>query len=232
MADTVLIVEDEVALAQGIAFNLEQEGFRVEHLVSGEAGEARILDAAGALDLVLLDLMLPGIDGFTVLQRVRAAGCVTPIILLTARGEDVDVIRGLELGADDYVTKPFSVGQLVARMRAVLRRRPGGAAGSAPPAIRCGDATIDLERCAILRDGATHLLTATELEILNLLLDPPGKVVSRNEILDRVWGQGRYPSTRTVDNHVARIRKKLERDPAQPTALVTVHGVGYRLVLG
>ena len=231
MTDTVLIVEDEVALAQGIQFNLEQEGFRVEHLTTGEEGEARILAAQGAVDLVLLDVMLPGVDGFHVLQSVRAAGCVTPIVLLTARGEDVDVIRGLELGADDYVTKPFSLGQLIARIRAVLRRRPSPADASKSP-VEAGNATIDLERCAVLRDGTSYPLTATELEILTLLLDPPGKVVSRNEILDHVWGEGRYPSTRTVDNHIARIRKKLETDPAQPQVLVTVHGVGYRLVLG
>ncbi|MEZ6187917.1 MAG: response regulator transcription factor [Planctomycetota bacterium] len=229
MSETVLIVEDELALAQGIQFNLEQEGFRVEHRGDGEAGLERLLGPG--VDLVLLDVMLPGIDGFQVLERARAAGSGVPVILLTARGEDVDVIRGLELGADDYVTKPFSVGQLIARIRAVLRRR-SPTPDAAPQTLTCGAATVDLERCAIVRDGVRHALTATELAILRLLLDPPGKVVSRNEILDHVWGQGSYPSTRTVDNHVARIRKKLEPDPAQPRVLVTVHGVGYRIVLG
>ncbi len=229
----ILVVEDEPAMAEGIRFNLRHEGFDVESAASAEAAAPRLLgERREPFDLVLLDIMLPGEDGFSLLERLRAAGAAVPIVLLTARGEDVDIIRGLELGADDYVTKPFSLGQLVARIRAVLRRsgRPA-AATPGEPALVAGDLRIDVARGTVERAGALIDLTVTEAEILRVIAAAPGRTASREAILNRVWGHGCYPSTRTVDNHVARLRKKLEADPAVPRVLVTVHGRGYRLVL-
>ncbi len=235
MAGRVLIVEDEALLAQGIAFNLRHEGFEVEHAPTGEEGLRR-LAAAPPVDLVLLDVMLPGLDGFAVLERLRADGRALPVILLTARATDVDVVRGLELGADDYVPKPFSVAQLVARIRAVLRR-----AGPAPPAapgpgpaperFRCPGVEVDLDRRLARRDGREHPLTTTEAELLRLLRGAPGHTLDRLEVMRKLWGPFADAGSRTVDNHVARLRRKLERDPSAPRALLTVHGKGYRLVL-
>ena len=230
----VLIVEDEALLAEGIAFNLRHEGFAPERAGTGEEGEALILGPTPP-ELVLLDVMLPGRDGFQVLERIRQAGSAVPVILLTSRASDADVVRGLELGADDYVQKPFSLAQLVARIRAVLRRaRPEPAAPAAPAGsdelLACPGAQVDLRRCLVLRQGSQHPLTPTEVELLRLLARAPGQTLDRLEILRRIWGP-MDPSTRTVDNHVARLRKKLEADPAQPRALITVHGKGYRLVL-
>jgi DNA-binding response OmpR family regulator len=230
----ILIVEDEPAMAEGIRFNLRHEGFEVECVGSAEAADPKLAPGA-PFDLVLLDVMLPGEDGFSLLERLRARGAALPIVLLTARGGDVDVIRGLELGADDYVAKPFSLGQLVARIRAVLRRARGPAATASstkgPAPLVCGDVAIDLERGTVTRRGRTADLTVTEAEILRVVAAAPGRTASRDEILAKIWGHGCYPSTRTVDNHVARLRKKLEDDPAVPRVLVTVHGRGYRLVV-
>ena len=245
MAGRVLIVEDEALLAQGIAFNLRHEGFEVEHAPTGEEGLRR-LAAAPPVDLVLLDVMLPGLDGFAVLERLRAGGRALPVILLTARATDVDVVRGLELGADDYVPKPFSVAQLVARIRAVLRRAGGAAgagadatpvgagapgAGPAPERFRCPGVEVDLDRRLARRDGREHPLTTTEAELLRLLRAAPGHTLDRLEVMRKLWGPFADAGSRTVDNHVARLRRKLERDPSAPRALLTVHGKGYRLVL-
>jgi DNA-binding response OmpR family regulator len=227
----ILVVEDEPAMAEGIRFNLRHEGFEVDCVASAEAADALLAAARPpAFDLVLLDVMLPGEDGMSWLERVRARGAAVPIMLLTARGEDVDVIRGLELGADDYVTKPFSLGQLSARIRAVLRRARREAPAAADGGVlACGGARIELARGTVTQGGRTVDLTVTEAEILRIIAAAPGRTVSREELLNKIWGFGSYPSTRTVDNHVARLRKKIEADPAAPRILLTVHGRGYRL---
>ncbi len=221
----ILIVEDERALAEGLRFNLQHDGYAVE--LAGDAERAEELLAAGSYALLLLDVMLPGASGFELLRRLRAQGVTLPVILLTARDEDVDVIRGLELGADDYVTKPFSLGQLLARIRAVLRRT-APESGSARVGL-APEVAVDLAACLVHRQGEELPLTRTEVACLELLLETPGKVVARATILDRIWGRGRYPSTRTVDNHIARLRKKLEPEPGAPRILLTVHGIGYKL---
>ncbi len=195
-----------------------------------ESAEQRLAAGSpllGSYALVLLDVMLPGRSGFDLLRWLRESGSRLPVILLTARSEDLDVIRGLELGADDYVTKPFSLGQLLARIRAVLRRT----VGSGHDVNLAQGVRVDLEACVVHNGGSEQALTRTEVECLRLLLESPGCVVPRARILDRIWGQGHYPSTRTVDNHIARLRKKVEPDPQHPRILTTVHGVGYRLNL-
>ncbi|MBI4574765.1 MAG: response regulator transcription factor [Planctomycetes bacterium] len=210
-------------MAMGLVHNLEAEGHSVEHTADGGQGLARAL--AGGHDLVILDLMLPGRSGFEVLERMRAVDPETPVLILSARSTEMDKVHGFRLGADDYLTKPFGLGELLARVAARLRRHPAGASGVA----RLGDATVDLGRSCVERDGQRHDLTPFERALLRYFLENPGRVIERTELLNKVWGYQRFPTTRTVDNHVARLRKKLERDPSAPAHLKTVHGLGYRL---
>jgi DNA-binding response OmpR family regulator len=217
----LLFVEDDDDLVRPLTLNLRHAGYEVERVADGEAG----LEAAltGAHDLVLLDLMLPGRDGFDVLAALRKAGSRVPVICLTARGQEADVVAGLELGADDYVVKPFSVAELLARIAAVMRRIEDG------PTEVAG-VRFDLPaRRAIRPDGAAADLTAIETDLLAYLLERRGRTVPREEILRDLWGLGRFATTRTLDNHVARIRKKVEPDPERPRVVLTAHGVGYRI---
>ncbi|MEL6187042.1 MAG: response regulator transcription factor, partial [Myxococcota bacterium] len=199
------------------------EGYEVEIATDGETG----LDLALELTpcLVLLDVMLPKLSGHEVCRRLRERGFQNPIIMLTARGQEVDKILGLKLGADDYVTKPFSLGELLARVEAVLRRT-----GGVPPSeTRVGDAEVDLEAGEVRRAGEIFDLSGRESRLLRFLLEHRGKVVTRDDLLDHVWDYDDAPLTRTVDVHVSKLRKKLEMDPQDPRHLVTVHGVGYKL---
>ena len=224
---TILLVEDDPALALGLQDALAFEGYRVVHENNGQAGLDAILGECP--DCVILDLMLPELNGYQVCSKARQAGATTPILMLTARGQEADKIRGLDVGADDYVTKPFSVGELLARVRALLRRRhPAPESGAS---FRIGDVIVDVQGQALTRDGQRMDASFYEIELLRLLYEHQGTPVSRDAILDRVWGSKAMPSNRTVDNFVVKLRKKLEPTPEKPKHILTVYGFGYKLVL-
>ena len=225
----ILIVEDELAILRGLKDNLEYEGYKVIEAADGEKGYCLIREQKP--DLVVLDLMLPKMSGYEVCRKVREEGNTVPILMLTARGEEVDRVLGLDLGADDYVTKPFSLPELLARIRAIFRRIQQSKSGKLPEQLKLGDVLVDFKRFDTLKDGKKLKLTRKEYGILRLLALREGEVVTRDELLDEVWGYDKYPTTRTVDNHIGLLRNKLEDDPANPRFLITIHGVGYRLIL-
>jgi len=224
---TVLVVEDEAEIADVVRQYLERDGYRVA--VCGDGAQA--LAEFGRLrpDLVLLDLMLPGADGYEVCRRIRAQGS-TPVIMLTARDEEHDKLVGLELGADDYITKPFSPREVVARVRAVLRRARNG--GAPVPVVRAHDLEIDAERHTVRRSGEALGLTPTEFKLLLTLAAHPGRAFTRLQLIDQVQGYAFEGYERTVDAHVKNLRQKLEADPRHPRYVLTVHGVGYRFAEG
>jgi two-component system alkaline phosphatase synthesis response regulator PhoP len=228
--NTVLVVEDEIKIAQLVRDYLENAGYRVVLAQDGKTAMAQFRHEQP--DLIVLDLNLPGMDGLDVARAVRRAQSArdTPIIMLTARVEEMDRIIGLELGADDYVTKPFSPRELVARVRAVLRRAGGGGAPS--PLLRVRDLAIDTEKRLVTRDDERIELTTTEFDLLVAFARAPGRVFSRMELLDRVQGEAFEGYERTIDVHVKNLRKKIERDPRHPTYIMTVYGAGYRLAEG
>lgn len=222
----ILVVEDDPSILQGLGLALGREGYEVRTATEGRRG----LEMArrGSWDLIVLDLMLPGRNGFEILAALRDAGDDTPVLILSARTDEIDRIRGLDLGADDYVTKPFSVGELLARVRAVFRRsgrEKEEVLTAGPLAIRTASHTVTM-------DGRPVELTATEYQVLVLLARTPGRVLSRQQILDAVWGPGHYGTLRTVDNFIAQLRAKLEEDPSTPRLIETVRGFGYRLGSG
>jgi DNA-binding response OmpR family regulator len=223
----ILIVEDEPQMRRGLRDNLEIEGYDVEIAEDGASGLEKLVHEK--FDLVILDVMLPKMSGFDVLRNARASGCSAPIIMLTAKGEEVDKVLGLELGADDYVTKPFSLRELLARVKAVMRR---GESGSHAPGgtVTIGRCTVDFGAYVVLREGQEIQLTSKEFDLLRYLWDHKTRVVSRDQLLTDVWGVDDSISTRTVDNFVVRLRQKIEADPAHPRHILTVHGTGYRLV--
>jgi len=223
---TILLVEDDPALALGLRDTLEFEGFRVIHTDKGEQG--LVLATQNRPDCIILDLMLPDLNGYQICERVRRTDAAVPIIMLTARGQEADKIRGLDAGADDYVTKPFSVGELIARIRALFRR--GAAAGQTSTRFGVGDAIVDTGAHTLVRGDETIAITFYEVELLKLLHDRVGQPVSRDEILDKVWGTKSNPTNRTVDNFVVKLRKKLEPNLDKPRHILTVYGFGYKLV--
>jgi two-component system response regulator VicR len=223
----VLVVEDDAAILRGLADNLDGEGYEVRTARSGEEGLRIIRDEHP--DLVVLDLMLPGMSGFEVCRRVRREANRTPILVLTARGEEVDRVTGLDLGADDYVTKPFSVAELLARVRALLRRAQPSM--PLPERVAFDDVIVDFVRYEATKAGRPVQLAPKEYAALRYLAARPDVVIHRADLLLDVWGYHQLPTTRTVDNHVALLRAKLEDDPAEPKRILTVHGVGYKLVL-
>ena len=222
----VLLVEDDPSLAMGLCDALEFEGFRVVHAARG--ADAIEQAKKHAPDCILLDLMLPDLNGYQVCEQIRRTDLRTPILMLTARGQEADKIRGLDVGADDYVTKPFSVGELLARIRAVLRRTSRGAPADQPFGV--GDARIDPAAHTLTRGDHMEQLSFYEVELLKLLFERQGQPVSRDDILKRVWGIEANPTNRTVDNFVVKLRKKIEIEPAQPRHILTVYGLGYKLV--
>jgi Response regulators consisting of a CheY-like receiver domain and a winged-helix DNA-binding domain len=219
----VLIIEDEESYRETLGFLLQREGFEVSQAADGSAGLAAY-DRQGA-DIVLLDLMMPGLSGTEVCRQLRARGNV-PIIMVTARDSEVDKVVGLELGADDYVTKPFSGRELVARIRAVLRR--GAEVDLVTDVIEAGGVRMDVERHETTVRGLPTQLALKEFELLELLLRNSGRVLTRGQLIDRVWGPDYVGDTKTLDVHVKRLRAKLELDPANPELLVTVRGLGYK----
>lgn len=227
----VLVVEDEEHLAAGIAENLELEGHQVEVLSHGLAALRRLSEVA--FDLVILDVMLPGLDGFALCRLARERGVEAPVLFLTARGAAADRIQGLRAGGDDYLPKPFHLEELLLRVRAILRRGRGGAtaeaAEQASPVIEFGGNRVDLKAYrGVAFDGVEHELTHKEAQILRLLVQRVGEVVSRDEILDRVWGLEEYPTARTIDNFLLKLRRRFERTPEEPRHFHTVRGAGYR----
>lgn len=220
----ILVVEDDAAILRGLADNLRFESYTVLTAADGESGYRLILEKKP--DLVILDLMLPKLSGYEICRKVRAAGIQTPILMLTARGEEADRILGLDLGADDYVVKPFSIRELMARVRAILRR--ANPARALPERLEFDDVVVDFLAYAAHKGGKPLEMTRKEFQVLRLLASRAGEVVTRDELLNEVWGYENYPTTRTVDNHLAGLRAKLERDPADPQHLRTVHGVGYK----
>jgi len=224
----ILLVEDNVDLAFGLRATLEFEGYEVDVVSDGREANERIVEAEP--DLVLLDLMLPGLDGYEVLSRLRKTGNRTPVLILTARGEEADVLTGFDRGADDYVTKPFSTAELLARVRALLRRAAGTGQAERLPVDRFGEIEVNPASGSVIRDGEPVTLTPKEFDLLVALLKRRGAVASRAELLGEVWAYANPDvETRTVDVHVAELRRKLERDPANPQHIVTVRKKGYRL---
>jgi DNA-binding response OmpR family regulator len=223
----ILIVEDEPAMQLGLKDNLQFEGYSVTVASDGQSGLDSIL--TNQFDLVLLDVMLPNMSGFDVCKNARSKGIDTPIILLTARGEEIDKVLGLELGADDYMTKPFSVRELLARIKANLRRT--GALSKKDEYVAFGKLTIQFEAYNVTSaDDPDIKLSHKEFEILKYLYDNKNKVVSRYDLLEKIWGYDEQPTTRTVDNFIARLRQKIEEDHNHPKVILTVHGIGYKLL--
>ena len=229
MMSRILVVEDNLAIAEGLAYNLRHEGHDVR---IAEDGEAAVADSrAWSPDLVILDLMLPKLDGYGVLAAIRETKNDVPVIILSARGEEADKVRGFRLDADQYVTKPFGVLELLERVSALLRRksRAVGSAGQAPAqSIRFGDVVVDVAARTACRGGAPVTLTPKAFELLLALVARGGRVVTRQDLLKEVWGYGAFVLSRTVDSHIAELRRKLEVDPAHPRHIVTVWKVGYR----
>jgi DNA-binding response OmpR family regulator len=222
----ILAIEDDPAILRGIADNLRFESYQVLTATDGETGYALIRDKKP--DLIILDLMLPGMSGYEICRKARAERIQTPILMLTARGEEADRILGLDLGADDYMAKPFSIRELMARIRALLRRAQP--AKSLPDELRFDDVAVDFVSWEARKGGQPLEMTRKEFGILRFLGSRAGEVVSRDELLNEVWGYENYPTTRTVDNHIAGLRAKIETDAAEPRHLRTVHGVGYKFV--
>lgn len=220
----VLLVEDEPGLQLVVSDRLIAEDYTVETAGDGDTAIARA--SAEPFDVILLDVMLPGRDGFEVAKTLRQRGVTTPILMLTARSQVVDRVVGLKLGADDYLTKPFEMIELVARVEALLRRAP---ASTAPVGrYRFGDIAVDVRRAEVHRDGAVVDLSAKEFQLLRYFVEHRGATISRDELLHEVWGYNEMPSTRTVDVHVAWLRQKLEPNPKNPQYILTVHGLGYK----
>ncbi len=228
----ILVVEDEAHLAEGIRFNLELEGYEVELIGDGKVGCLRLTSGSGpALDLVILDVMLPGMDGFSLARRMREAGNYTPVLMLTAKTLPQDVVLGIEAGADDYLAKPFDLGVLLARIKSLLRRRSWTQGDSGPELARVGEAEVDFRTFEIHTRGETLPLTLLEAALIKLLVQNAGRVVSKAEILQKVWNLNPDTQTRAVDNFIVRLRKYLEPNPGFPKHLQTVRGAGYKLVL-
>jgi two-component system alkaline phosphatase synthesis response regulator PhoP len=227
MADRILVVEDEDHIAKGLRLNLEAEGFEVQIVGDGLTAIRAILEQNP--QAVVLDVMLPGVSGFDVCERVRAAGSRVPILFLTARGAEDDRILGLELGGDDYMTKPFSIRELISRLRTMLRReqwyRRSPASGDH---FEFGGHKVDFAAYKATTPDGVIALTQKECMLLKLLVENQGQVVTRETILDQVWGYDRYPTSRTIDNLITRLRKYFESDPKQPRYIETVYGAGYR----
>lgn len=241
----IAVVEDEEHLAQGLIFNLQAEGYRTHHEPDGSAALDWLLHTEEQPAAVLLDVMLPGLDGFSVVRELRSLGRFTPVLMLTARGRAEDVVEGFAAGADDYLAKPFDLNVLLARLSALLRRvhwtaetlpiqaqeaQPATPEEDSQPTYKLGDRTIDFDALEIRNGDNTIHLTLMEADLLRYLLERPGKIVARKELLENVWRVHEDTDTRAIDNFLVRLRRYLEPDPARPVHFLTVRGVGYRFV--
>jgi len=227
MTGKVLIVEDDQAMAVALRDGFEYEGYSVQVARDGAAGLK--LAADKELDLIILDVMLPKMSGFDVCKQLRNIGNSTPIIMLTARGQEIDKVVGLKIGADDYVTKPFSFMELMARVEALLRRTHRQAETSED--FRFGDVAVNFKKFEVTKSGVTLEMSPREFNILRFFIEHRGEVITRDQLLDSVWGYGSFPLTRTVDMHIAKLRQKIEATPGDPKHIITVHRVGYKFVV-
>ena len=223
----ILVVEDEISMLMGLKDNLEFEGYQIETAEDGAKGYDLIKN--NDYDLVLLDVMLPYISGFDICKKVRSEGITTPIMLLTAKGEEIDKVLGLELGADDYMTKPFSVRELLARIKAIIRRTSGNTSEK-DEIQNIGNMIVNFSNYEATVAGEKIKMSHKEFEFLHYLWSNKNKVVSRDDLLDNVWGTDYIPSSRTVDNFILKLRQRIETNPNDPTIILTVHGVGYKLI--
>ena len=228
MNEKILIIEDEEDLVKGLELNLVDEGYEVDYALNGKEGLEKAL--AEPPDLILLDIMMPGMDGLEVCRRLRENKMNVPILMLTAKGEEIDKVVGLEIGADDYITKPFSIRELLARLKAHLRRIQREKK-EVPKVFVYEGVEIDFVHFVIRREGKEWEITSLEAEILKYFIAHQGEVVSRSDLLDKVWGYDKYPTTRTIDNHILKLRKKIEKDPAHPCIIVSMYGEGYRFLI-
>ncbi|MCK9211228.1 MAG: response regulator transcription factor [Ignavibacteriaceae bacterium] len=228
----ILIVEDEPDMRLGLKDNLEFEEYEVDVAENGRVGYEKIIN--NKYDLVLMDVMMPEMSGFEVCKQIRKDGINVPIILLTAKGEEIDKVRGLELGADDYITKPFSLRELLARVKAVLRRAPDsiGQNGLKSSKAQIGLLAIDFSTFVASSKNKPVQMSHKEFELLHYLWDKRNTVVTRDDLLNKIWGYEESPTTRTVDNFIVRLRQKIEKDPERPHIIITVHGIGYKLIEG
>jgi len=225
MKDRILIIEDEEALVKGLKLNLEDEGFEVDWASDGETGMNKALDSIP--DLIILDIMLPKRNGLDICRELRQKKINVPIVMLTAKGEEIDKVVGLEIGADDYMTKPFSIRELLARIKAHLRREKRE--GKEEFDIYAfGDVEIDFIHFKIKREGKEFDITSLENEILKYFITHKSEVVTRDVLLDKIWGYEKFPTTRTIDNHILKLRKKIEKYPSQPKYIISIYGEGYR----
>jgi DNA-binding response OmpR family regulator len=226
----ILIVDDELNMVKGLKDNLEFEGFEVDTALEGGSGLQKVIK--NQYDLILLDVMLPEISGFDICKAARKEGINTPIILLTAKGEEIDKVLGLELGADDYITKPFSLRELLARIKAILRRSPNGHNGtSAPEFVQIGNISVNFKNYSACEGSSEIKMSHKEFEVLHFLYKNEGKTVDRDDLMSSVWSIDYDISTRTVDNFILKLRQKIEVDSNNPKIILTVHGIGYKMIL-
>jgi len=225
MSEKILIIEDEENLVKGLKLNLDDEGYEVSWAMDGEEGLRKSLEESP--DLIILDIMLPKMNGLDVCRELRKRNVTIPIVMLTAKGEEIDKVVGLEIGADDYLTKPFSIRELLARIKAHLRRQKRESP-SVPAIYVFGDTEIDFAHFKVRRKEKEFVFTSLECEILKFFVQHRGEVVTRDMLLDKIWGYEIYPTTRTIDNHILKLRKKIEDNPSRPKHILSVYGEGYR----
>ena len=222
----ILVAEDEPDMLMGLRDNLQFEGYEVLEAKDGEEAVRMVNEQRP--DLLLLDIMMPKLDGLEVCKQIRKAGFILPILMLTAKCQEVDIVRGLEAGADDYITKPFGIHEVLARLKVALRRT--GIAPTMSKVMHIGDAEVDLITGKVQRDDQEFTMGHFEIEILKMLVESAEHPVERNKLLDEIWGLGAYPTNRTVDNHIVSLRRKIEKDAKHPKHIITVHSIGYKFI--
>jgi DNA-binding response OmpR family regulator len=227
MGEKILIIEDEENLVKGLKLNLDDEGYEVSWAIDGEEGLRKSLQESP--DLIILDIMLPKMNGLDICRELRNRNILIPIVMLTAKGEEIDKVVGLEIGADDYLTKPFSVRELLARIKAHLRRQKREPS-AVPSTHTLGDTEIDFVHFKVRRKKKESVLTSLECEILKYFFQHSGEVVTRDMLLEKIWGYDIFPTTRTIDNHILKLRKKIEDNPSRPKHILSVYGEGYRFM--
>jgi two-component system alkaline phosphatase synthesis response regulator PhoP len=228
MSDKILIIEDDESLAKGLRLNLRAEGYQVDWATDGLEGLRKAV--AAAPDLIILDLMMPKMQGLEVCKKLRQKNVRVPIMMLTAKGDEIDKVVGFEVGADDYMTKPFGLRELLARVKAHLRRDRREVRSDRPQVLKIGDTEIDFAQYKVTKKNGVHVLTSLEMDILLYLTDHRDEVVTRDVLLDKIWGFEKFPTTRTIDNHILKLRKKIEDDPNHPRHILSVYGGGYRFI--